>query len=391
MTDDHLIVNTEQRRALEFIATANRGGARPRACEINEWRLQPDPKPARQGKLLEPAVLAVPDQRVRTGGPTAIEQMMKNVLGTDQSGISNLLSASVQKQLANLNTSQLMGLNLSAIGAIKGAITAGMIGEYKTIPGKPGRAAVYAPHRPSEKFLAHLRRLGWVERDQRGRYGVTQLGHALLRAEVSVDSENGEPSVVVLEADDELAYGQMLGVIAECGDALILDAYLGTQELMHILQHTKACRFIVGSKLSPKRVVELSILIETTLPYSDGRARELRRADFHDRWLIGDQDVYGLGSSLNGVGKKATTTLVRMPEITAQTMRSHAEDLWREAEFIARTRQVNDSGEKSDEGDDASGDVPDDEIHEVNGAFKHGTCKVRHRSTASAEQCIKSA
>lgn len=251
MTGDHVIVNAEQRRAIKFIATANRGGSRPRGREINEWRLRPDPKPARQGELLQPEVSAVPEQRVRTGEPTALEKAMQNALGTHKPGAGSLFSAAVQKQLAGLDASQLLGLNSSALEAMKTAIGAGMMGEYKTIPGKPGRPAVYVQH-PAEKFLAHLRRLGWVERDRRGRYGVTQLGHALLRAEGSVDSQDGESSVIVLEADDELAYVQVLGVIAECGDALILDAYLGTEQLVHILKHTNASRFMVGSKLSAK-------------------------------------------------------------------------------------------------------------------------------------------
>ncbi|MDP9092555.1 MAG: hypothetical protein M3N95_06315 [Actinomycetota bacterium] len=54
-------------------------------------------------------------------------------------------------------------------------------GEYKTIPGTPAKPAVYGRDKRPEKFLAHLRRLEWVERDAKGGYGVTLLGHALLR------------------------------------------------------------------------------------------------------------------------------------------------------------------------------------------------------------------
>jgi hypothetical protein len=31
---------------------------------------------------------------------------------------------------------------------------------------------------------------------------------------------------MVLAAEDELAYGRVLGVISECGEALIMDGYL---------------------------------------------------------------------------------------------------------------------------------------------------------------------
>jgi hypothetical protein len=49
--------------------------------------------------------------------------------------------------------------------------------------------------------------------------------------------------------------------------------------------------------------------------------RELRCADFHDRYLIGEDRVYGLGSSLNGVGKNMTT-LIHLPDLAAQTVRA---------------------------------------------------------------------
>lgn len=52
---------------MEFIAEVNRGGYRPAGRQINQWRLQPDPKPGRRGKLLEPEVPGTPSRRVRKG------------------------------------------------------------------------------------------------------------------------------------------------------------------------------------------------------------------------------------------------------------------------------------------------------------------------------------
>ncbi len=342
----------------------------------------PLPQPWSQGKLLEPEVPAVPERRVRVGGPVALGKL----------GVGTLFSDALQKQLIELNRSQLLGLNPSVLQAIESITraTAPMMGQYKVIPGKPGRPAAYGPERPPERFLAHLRRLGWIERDHRGRYAVTQLGHALLRAEASLESEDEESSVMVLEADDELAYGHVLGVIAECGAALILDAYLGTEELVHILKHTNACRFLVGNKLSKARVAELSVLIELTPSHPDDPTRELRRAEFHDRWLIGDQHVYGLRSSLNGVGKAATTTLVQMPDTADRAIRAQAENLWDEAEIITQTRQVDDS-DGGEPGDNESDNTADDGVREVDGAFVHGKCTIRHRSVEAASRCTKSA
>lgn len=62
-----MIVKDEQRAVLEFIATVNRGGYRPTGREVNEWRLRPDPRPRRRGKLLEAAVPEVPERRIRKG------------------------------------------------------------------------------------------------------------------------------------------------------------------------------------------------------------------------------------------------------------------------------------------------------------------------------------
>lgn len=336
-----MIVNDEQRRALQFIATVNRGGWRPSGREINEWRRNPEPKPRRKGKLLQPEVPAVPERRVRVSGLGSVAASYAHLGNLGQS-----LGAFTKGP-----TLAALGLNASGFRAAEwyAKQVAPLLGEYKVIPAKPGRPAVYAPDRPKEKFLAHLRRLGWVERDDRDRYAVTQLGHALLRAD-ALEDVNDEPSVMVLEADNELAYGQVLGVIAECGNALVLDAYLGSEQLGHILKHTSACRFLVGSKLARSRMAELSLLIELT-PCVDGPPRELRKADFHDRWVIGEEHVYGLGSSLNGVGK-ATTTLVQMPDAVASIVRSQAEQLWDEGETIARTRDL--EGEDEEQLDDVS-------------------------------------
>jgi len=64
--------------------------------------------------------------------------------------------------------------------------------------------------------------------------------------------------------------------------------------------------------------------------------RELRCVDFHDRYLIGEDRVYGLGSSLNGAGKNMTT-LIHLPDLAAQTVHAEAERLWVDAEVIAYT------------------------------------------------------
>lgn len=175
-----MIVNDEQRRTLEFIATVNRGGWRPTGHEINECRLRPDPKPARKGKLLEPEVPTVPERRVRIGGRTPLESTLQGVIRSRQEETRRALSQ--YSALSRYLAKGTLGMNFPSLRAVQAAAQtiAPMTGQYEIIPGKPGRPAVYAPNRTAEKFLAHLRRLGWVERDQRARCAVTQLGHALL-------------------------------------------------------------------------------------------------------------------------------------------------------------------------------------------------------------------
>lgn len=135
--------------------------------------------------------------------------------------------------------------------------------EYETISGKRGKPAVYGPEKPPERFLAHLDRLGWIERDAKRSYSVTLLGHALLRAEASASDDDDQP-VMVLEAPDELAYSRVVGVIASCGDALIMDPYLGAEEFALISRHTTACRFLVGDKLSKNRLATLGVSVALT-------------------------------------------------------------------------------------------------------------------------------
>jgi len=369
---------------MEFIATANRGGYRPTGREINEWRLRPDPNPASKGKLLEPEVPAVPERRVQMR-PTVFGSAIDNALKAQGLWINpylKRLAEDAQKNLAYLNSSWLFR---DAIGA---SLIAGFPGEYEVIPGKPARPARYAPDKPAERFLAHLRRLGWVERDARGHYGVTLLGNALLRAEASVDSADEDSPVMVLAAEDELAYGRVIGVIAECGDAFIMDAYLGTQALVHILEHTNASRLLVGSNMGPRRLTELAVQISLTPPNPGGAVRELRRAVFHDRWLIGEHTVYGLGTSLNSVGR-SMTTLVEMPDSAAREIRANAESLWDGADVIAQSAQ----DEEEDDDHDADVKPPDhasgNGVRPQGGVFLHEGCSIRHRSEQVARRCTK--
>lgn len=367
---------------MEFIAEVNRGGYRPTGREVNQWRLQPEPKPLRKGKLLEPEVPAVPDRRVRKRkrNATGISALVDNVLKSQQ-----VVDAS-SRQYTNAIARALTGLNVSGLlntGQLAGL---GLFDEweYETIPGKPGRPAVYAPDKTPEKFLAHLRRLGWIERDGRRRYSVTKLGHALLAAETMAQSEFQDSSVVVLAPEDQnLGYGRVLGRVSTCGDALVADHYLGVQELMDLLEHTDASRFMIGPRMPRDRVTELSLQIKLSRPSDVGVVRELRRADFHDRYLVGEQNVFTLTASLNGVSKSSMALLMEMTDVAADAIRTHVEQLWKSAEPLARGLSQEDL-----DADVADNDQPSERvIHEEDGRFLHEGCGVRHKRRQAAQNC----
>lgn len=356
---------------MEFIAFVNSGGYRPTGREINEWRLRPQSRQGRRGKLLEAEIPAEPERRVRVSGSSPLDAIWNRGA---LHGL-NLFADSLAKQVAGINAAQLASVRAMQSAGLTNTLAL-YGGAYETIPGKPAKPAVYGPDKPPEKFLAHLRRLGWIERDTRGGYGVTLLGHALLRSEASNGSEGDYSSVMVLAADDQLAYGRVIGVIAECGDAFIVDAYLGSEELINILKHTSATRFLVGDKLPKNRLTELAVLIEVTPPGPSGVSRELRQASFHDRWVIGDHKLYGLGASINGVGGKSTTTLVEMPDAAARFIRAAADTLWVDAKVVAATRR--DAG-------DSNGKRKS--IRREADRFLHEGCDVRHKTMRAAENC----
>ncbi|MDP9092554.1 MAG: hypothetical protein M3N95_06310 [Actinomycetota bacterium] len=138
----------------------------------------------------------------------------------------------------------------------------------------------------------------------------------------------------------------------------------------------------MGDKLQKNRLTELAVLIELTPVEPGGAARELRQAAFHDRWVVGDHNVYGLGASINGVGGKSMTTLIEMPDAAARFIRDAAEGLWSDAKVIAETRQADTEPEDDDEYDD--GKV----IREDEGRYLHDGCDVRHKTERAAENLI---
>jgi hypothetical protein len=190
--------------------------------------------------------------------------------------------------------------------------------------------------------------------------------------------------MVLVAGDQNLGYGQVLGRIADSGDALVVDGYLGAQELAHILEHTNASRFLIGDRLPSGRVTELAILIKLAPPSSTGVVRELRKASFHDRYLIGEHKVYTLTASLNGVGKSSMAVLMEMTDVAARAIRAEVGDWWIDGEVVA-------TGLTTEALIRPMGDAAEAEATKAirldDGRYLHGGCTVRHRTQRAAENC----
>ena len=379
-----MIIDDDQRAVMEFIATVNRVGYRPTAREINEWRRCPDRKPGRRGKLLEPEVVGTPDTQVRVGGSTVMDTV-NSVIARQNAGLAGL-GGLTAAQIAGLNVSKIAGLNPNAvsIAARYFAKQNALLGaRYRTIPGTPGKPATYGPDRPREKYLDHLFRLGWLEateRDSVKRYSVTTLGSALLEADVE-QPERGNSSVIVLAQGDELAYAQVLSTITDCENALVVDGYLTPDALHDIVNHTDATRFLINHKYKPKNVTALAVMMGTSLPNKDGVVREMRQADYHDRYLVGDNVIYSLTGSLNGLGKNSAL-LLELPKTPARAVREEIEDVWTSATFVGR-------GRSSDDHATADPKPARAITHDADGSYRHEGCTMRHTNRRTARNCRK--
>lgn len=185
----------------------------------------------------------------------------------------------------------------------------------------------------NETDVAHAKKCEWIT-ESRGRISLTSTGRALLKGSEKLADEGGNVEVVILKADDPLAYPKLIGALASYGDALLVDPYLGLEELDQITNGTSISRVLVSNskRTEPKRKGMAAYLASTQLT----RDIEVRASDgLHDRQVFTeDKKVFMLGTSLNGVGK-STTMLSPVPEPGASAMNDHYSTLWDAAVSIA--------------------------------------------------------
>lgn len=200
--------------------------------------------------------------------------------------------------------------------------------EFEAYMASPRRKAGFDPvammravMAPPESTLAWMHRVGWLQLD-RGAVTLTPLGSAVLR---SLEEEDVEPgaSVSIATTDDALAYPRVIGLIAERGEALLVDPFFRLESWLHVLNYTSVSRLLIG----PNADCEALAVAAETLP--EGRELEIRvSADVHDRFVVPESgSVDHMGTSLSGLGKKLTVSAPIAPP-AADGIRSEVERAW---------------------------------------------------------------
>lgn len=174
----------------------------------------------------------------------------------------------------------------------------------------------------TESTAEHLEYLGWVTNAHTLR--LTELGKALLHA-AEID-EASQPSVLVLDNEDPLAYVELLGMLSDVKDVLLVDPYLDASELLDLTRFTGVERVLMGDKDKSKRTRVAAFLAKVPDPEVEVRSC----SGLHDRMIIaGDGRVWMIGASLNTVSRrKSPTILAPMPSEAAETLRELAERQW---------------------------------------------------------------
>lgn len=313
------ILDEDQYRALSFISFANRGGNRPKEMELQEWMVNPRPKPSQRGSLISPGQPA--EYRIVGGVSSSVSEMIR------------LASTFEDKFHYNRLTAKMLAGDLT-----------GILGKREII--KDAVPAKYGPDVPAETFVDHLVRLGWAEKDDHDGLSLTPLARALLRTADATEGESDTYDVVMLDAENDLSYPILVQKLAEAGDAILIDPYLRVDQLLAVRAYTTISRVLVSNQLKQEDRAAMGVLVET----STGRALELRMAErgvLHDRMVLGEKYAFTIGTSMNTIGKQHPTVLTPLPEAAADAMRGHADSWWEGATVIAISPSDNSTDERN--------------------------------------------
>lgn len=295
------IFSDQQRDGLRYIEAANSGGYQPTADQVIEWVFHRESRPGRRGPMIEPSKPSVFGQSVLAALTPKIEY------------------PSVLKSLY---------ARMSTDGFEAFLPTVGPPFTYSDFLRTPAK---YGPDTPAESYVDHMIRLSWVMTNDAGGLLLTTLGRALLRNDALTNETDGDATVIVFEADNDLAYPQLIGHIADSGDAYVIDPYAKADHVWRLMTNTGTTRVLTGPNLRPKEVTELRQLLTIARPSFE--VRQAGPGVLHDRFIIGDHGVHQIGASGNTIGK-VTTTLFKHPPITADQLTELAEHWWEQATVI---------------------------------------------------------
>lgn len=267
-----MILTESQRRGLNYVAVANTGGYQPTRAEVMEWLIQPLQKPGKRGDVVTAAV------------PSRLSQIISNIPTPAASVVAMMV----------------------------------------------GKPATYAPSGAAEPFVTHLVRLGWLRSDLGERLTVTVFGHALLKEPPPREADDdGGAETVILESGSPLSYARVVGHIGSSGSAFVIDPYLRVDDLYQLMTLTDTSRVLVGSNLGNGDVAAIRALLTATPGVVE--VRQAGQGVLHDRYVIGDLGVHQFGTSMNGLGKGATTALFAYSNQACVAVRNLAEGWWSDA------------------------------------------------------------
>lgn len=338
--DEVNILTDQQYALLTFIAACNRNSYDPTEEEVMLWWDNRQPAPA-EYKTVEVQSLF--------GGPSGPLSSLSagSLFGTSES-LSKMLETMVGNQSWSLG-------------------------------GPSGASFLPRTHRelvkPAETTLEHLVRLTWLEEigpDESPALRLTKLGHALLRDRERENTDSEDVSVVVLKADDPLAYPQLVGQLANVGEGLLVDPYLKLNDLHRIVVSTGLTRLLVtGVRNNQRELAAMQTYLDSP---SLSRDIEVRCSmELHDRLLIADDEeepILTLGTSLNGVGRKLTV-LSPVPSSEHSTLRDAYETIWENAELVGpeydEDEDLDDEDLDDEDSDDEDSDDEGPDTDEVEG------------------------
>lgn len=298
------IVTEVQHRLLAFISTCNNSNYSPTEQEVIAWFENPIPRGAEYTTKAVPPAIDVPTSAINLA-----QNFYRDQTGT---GFKNMMAQ----------------------------ITTNLTSPFADMA-KPH--TIREETRAAENPIEHMVRISWLTRNADYGLKVTPLGRAMLQAAEAEADLIEDLTVMHLGADNPLSYPLLMRALATVESGLLIDPYLRVEQVDHLIQHTRIDRLLLesGSKHHPDRAAIATYLNGRR----DSAKVEVRMSNqLHDRLLIEPGGkVSMLGTSMNGVGRKATI-LMTIPTVAAMPLSENYEALWQHAEQVFPVSEISTEG-----------------------------------------------